>query len=254
MKKRNTTIIAVCNHKGGVGKTTTTISIGAGLANRGYKVLLVDMDAQANLTDSLQVADTTANTYLMMTGEKGLQPFPLSGNLHVMPAVLDLAGIEADLLQQKGKEFLLENALATMRGEYDYILIDTAPSFGLLTMNALVAADSLIIPMQAEYLALKGIAKITEVMTAVKAASNTRLHVCGVVLTRYDNRIILNRQVMEAVRSQFGAVVLPPVRTNIALAEAPAMGVDIFRYAPDSTGARDYNAVVDALLERLRES
>lgn len=246
-----TKTIAIANHKGGVGKTTTTIAIGAGLANRGYKVLLVDLDAQANLTDSLNITDITNNTYAIMTGTQACIPVQLTDNLHVLPAVLDLAGVEADLMQVHGKEFLLRQALAQVSG-YDFVLIDTAPSLGLLTMNAFAAADSIIIPMQAEYLALKGIAKLTEVMDAAKAQTNPNLHVSGVILTRYDNRIILNRQVMAAVKNQFGNAVLPPVRTNIALAEAPATGMDIYQYAPDSTGAKDYTAIVEALLGSMK--
>lgn len=241
--------IAISNHKGGVGKTTTAINIGAGLARKGNKVLLVDLDAQANLTGSLHVEDTTANVYELLKGTAQAQPVAVTDNLHVIPAVLDLATAEMELTTAMGREYLLKEVLEPLQDAYDYIIIDTAPSLGLLAINAFTAANSVIIPMQAEFLALAGIVRLTEVITNVQKRINPTLEIGGVIITQYDNRKVLNRQVVETISNQFGGVVFSTrVRNNVALAEAPAAGLDIFRYEPKSTGAADYGDIVEELL------
>ena len=242
---------AICNHKGGVGKTTTAVNIGAGLALRGYRVLLVDMDAQANLTDTLRVADPTPNVYDVLKGDAAADPVEVAPRLHVLPASLDLATAEVELTTAIGRERLLLDALQPLLSRYDFVLIDTAPTLGLLTINAMVAADAVIIPLQAEYYALKGVRGLLGVIDNVQRRVNRGLTIGGVIVTQYDTRTTLHKQVREAIAQQFGAAVFStPVRNGIAIAEAQAKRSDIFAYAPDSAGAADYSGVVEEFLQR----
>ena len=252
MTQKKTHTIAVCNHKGGVGKTTTAISIGAALARSRKRVLLVDLDAQADLTGSLHIEDTTQNVYAIM---QGAEPKPIhhAEGFDVIPAVLDLATAEMEFSGTMGREHLLKEALQPLHGQYDYIIIDTPPSLGLLPINAFTAADCVIIPIQAEFLALRGLAKLQEVLQSVKKRLNPQLYILGVVVTMYDGRLTLHKQVVEYLQQQFGAAVFDtPVRINVSLAEAPAAYETILTYAPKSTGAADYKAIAKEVQQRLR--
>ncbi len=253
MTQKKTHTIAVCNHKGGVGKTTTAISIGAALARSRKRVLLVDFDAQADLTGSLGIQDTTHNVYELLKGNTEPQPLHHAEGFDVIPSVLDLATAEIELNSEMGREHLLKEALQPLQGQYDYIIIDAPPSLGLLTINAFTAAQCAIIPVQAEYLAVRGLAKLYDVLGSVQKRLNPQLYIVGVVPTMYDGRKTLHRQVLEVLQKQFGAVLFDtPVRTNVPLAEAPACGETIYKYAPRSTGAADYTAIAKELQKRLK--
>lgn len=245
-------IIAVSNHKGGVGKTTSVINIGAGLAKLGKKVLLIDLDAQANLTQSLGVdaTDLEGNIYTVISGSSKPKPIAIKDKLDLIPSTLDLSGAEVELVGEVGGEYILREVLEPLRKQYDYILIDCPPSLGLLTINALTGADEVLIPLQAQYLATQGLAKLTEVIDRIKKRLNKKLKVGGVVLTQYDNRKVLNRNVAESLKSGLEERVYKTrIRENVALAEAPAKGLDIFRYQPKSFGAEDYLALSKEIIK-----
>ena len=234
-------VISISNHKGGVGKTTSAINIGAGLNNLGKKVLLIDLDPQANLSQSLGLIDEEVNIYGALRGEYNLQPIEIAKGLDVIPSTLDLSGAEIEMSGEAGREYILRELIDPIRGSYDYIIIDSPPSLGLLTLNSFVASDIVLIPLQAQYLALQGVAKLTEVIDKIKKRLNKKLRIGGVFITQYDHRKVLNRDVVETIEAHFKEKVFKTkVRDNIALAEAPTLGVDIFRYSPKSYGAEDY--------------
>lgn len=242
--------IAIANHKGGVGKTTTALNIGAGLARRGYNVLLVDMDAQANLTDTLRVS-TTDDIYKVLKGQTA-KPQHVSEHLDALPATLDLAAADLELSTTIGREQLLKEALTPLKPLYDYIIIDTAPTLGLLTVNALSAADAVIIPLTAEYYAVSGLTNLTALIDSVRKRINKRLQIKGVIITQYDTRTKLHKQAKDMIAAQFAMNMFnTPVRENIAIAEAQTAKKDIFTYAPDSNGAEDYNKIIDEFLQRM---
>jgi chromosome partitioning protein len=243
-------IYAVSNHKGGVGKTTSTINIGAALAAKKKKVLLVDLDPQANLTQSLGINKAEITIYDNLRGEKLVSPIECKSNLYVLPSSLDLSAAEIELSSEPGREYILKEFLLKLKDKYDYILIDCPPSLGLLTINALTAADFVIIPMQAEYLPLRGLAKLTEVINKIQARLNTALQIGCVFLTQYDSRKILNRDVADSVEQYFGNKFLKSkISSNIALAEAPSQGKDIFSYNRNCKGAEDYSILVDEIIQ-----
>lgn len=242
-------IYAISNHKGGVGKTTSTINIGAALALKKKRVLLVDLDPQANLTQSLGVNKAEITIYDNLRGEKLISPIECKNNLYVIPSSLDLSAAEIDLSAEPGREYILKEFLLKLKDKYDYILIDCPPSLGLLTINALTAADFVIIPMQAEYLPLRGLAKLTEVINKIQARLNVGLKIGCVFLTQYDSRKILNRDVADSVEQFFGNKFLQSkISSNIALAEAPSQGKDIFSYNKNCKGAEDYSVLVDEII------
>ena len=244
-------VIAISNHKGGVGKTTTSINLGAGLNKQGKKVLLIDLDAQANLSQSLNISDEENNIYTALIGKTKLQPIEVIPGLDIIPSTLDLSGAEVELSGEPGREFILRELLEPMRGKYDYILIDSPPSLGLLTINAFTSSDEVIIPLQAQYLALQGLTKLMEVIEKIQKRLNKGLKLGGVVITQYDSRKILNRDVVDTIEAHFkGQVFKTRVRDNIALAEAPAQGLDIFRYNAKSYGAEDYLEISKELIKR----
>jgi chromosome partitioning protein len=244
-------VISISNHKGGVGKTTSAINIGAGLNKLGKKILLIDLDPQANLSQSLGLIEQERNIYGALRGEYKLEPIPVLKGLDVIASTLDLSGAEVELSGEAGREYILRELLEPVRGSYDYILIDSPPSLGLLTINSFTASDEVYIPLQAQYLALQGLAKLTEVIDKIKKRLNKELKVGGVIVTQYDSRKVLNRDVATTIEAHFKAEVFKTkVRDNIALAEAPAQGVDIFRYNPKSFGAIDYLSLCKEILKR----
>jgi chromosome partitioning protein len=244
-------VISISNHKGGVGKTTSAINIGAGLNKLGKRVLLIDLDAQANLSQSLGLTDQEQNIYGAIKGEYKLQPVDIVKGLDVIPSTLDLSGAEVELSGEAGREYILRELIEPLRSSYDYIIIDSPPSLGLLTINAFTASDEVFIPLQAQYLALQGLTKLMEVIEKIKKRLNKDLKVGGVFITQYDNRKILNRDVVATIEAHFkDEVFKTKIRDNIALAEAPAQGLDIFRYNPKSYGAEDYLSLCKELLKR----
>lgn len=244
-------VISLLNHKGGVGKTTSAINIGAGLVELGKKVLLIDLDPQANLTIALGIPRQKSTIYEALRGESELVPFSVKEGLDVIISTLDLSGAEMELINEAGREFLLRELLQPVLEEYDYIIIDCPPSLGLLTLNALTSSRYVFIPLQTEFLALQGLAKIKQVIDKVKFRLNKNLDIGGVIATMYDNRKILNRDVVETIKKFFGEKVFNTlIRDNVALAEAPAQRKDIFEYNPHSTGAEDYLSLSKEILER----
>jgi chromosome partitioning protein len=246
----NTKIIAIAQHKGGVGKTTSAINIGAGLTKLGYKVLLVDLDAQANLTESLGLEDYRPTIEDALADGITLKPAKY-GQLEVVPASLELAGVEAGIHNRIARESILKKALEPLKKKYDFILIDCPPSLGLLTINALTAADDLIIPLQAQYLAVRGLNSLLQIIEMVRADLNRKLQIFGVLITQYDRRKVLNRDMGEGIEKLFNAEVFRTrIRDNVALAEAPTAKQDIFTYAPASYGADDYLELSQEIIAR----
>ncbi len=247
-------IISLLNHKGGVGKTTSAINIGAGLVELNKKVLLIDLDPQANLTVALGIPRQPITIYESLRGEGELQPFTAKENLDVVISTLDLSGAEMELINEAGREFILRELLAPVLEEYDYIVIDCPPSLGLLTLNALTSSHYVIIPLQTEFLALQGLTKIKQVIDKVRFRLNKDLKIAGVIPTMYDARKVLNRDVVETIKKYFGSKVFNTmIRDNVALAEAPAQRQDIFQYDRNSHGATDYLALCKEIIERTAE-
>lgn len=244
-------VISISNHKGGVGKTTSAINLGAGLNKLGKRILLIDLDPQANLSQSLGILEPERTIYGAIRGEYKLQPIEILPGLDVIPSTLDLSGAEVEMSSEPGREYILRELIEPIRSSYDYILIDSPPSLGLLTLNSFVASDEVLIPLQAQYLALQGMTKLIEVIGKIQKRLNKELKVKGVFITQYDSRKVLNRDVVVAIERYFpDEVFSTKIRDNIALAEAPAQGIDIFRYSPKSSGAEDYLALSRELLDK----
>ncbi len=234
--------IAISNHKGGVGKTTTVVNLAAGLAKLGRKVLAVDLDPQANLTFSFGVSKVEESIYDALKGKiETLPVLNIQENLYLVPSSLDLAGAEMELNAEAGREYILKEILDPIKDSYDYVLIDCPPSLGLLTINAFTAADEVIIPIQSHFLAIKGLTKILEVINKVRRRLNPNVQITGVIITLYDRRKILHRDIEDTIKTYFqDKVYHTKIRENISLAEAPAKGADIFSYSSGSKGAKDY--------------
>lgn len=241
MSKHKTKIISISNHKGGVAKTTSTINIGAGLTLLGNKVLLIDLDPQANLSQSLGITEPIKTIYGALRGDYPIEVINIEKNLDIVASTLDLSGAEVELSGEAGREYILKEILEPLIGSYDYILIDTPPSLGLLTLNSFVASNEILIPLQAQYLALQGLSKLIEVIDKIKKRLNKELQLGGVFITLYDKRKVLNRDVVETIEKHFKEKVFKTkIRDNVALAEAPTQGVNIFKYNSKSYGAEDY--------------
>jgi chromosome partitioning protein len=254
-------IIAITNQKGGVGKTTSAINVAAALATADRRVLLVDGDPQGNATSGLGLtvpADVPSLYDVLLgaaTAGQAIQKSVHLPKLDVLPATPDLAGAEVELVNEERRESRLRAALEAERQNYDYILIDCPPSLGLLTINMLASADSIIIPLQCEYFALEGLSQLLRTVEMVKNNLNPGLSVGGVLLTMYDSRLNLSRQVADDAREHFGDVVFQTViPRNIRLAEAPSYGKPILLYDITSVGASSYLAVAKELMSRIEET
>jgi len=237
-------IIAIANHKGGVGKTTTTANLGAALASIGRRVLLVDMDAQANLSTSLMnESEIGLSIYDSIKDNAPLPIHNLNSRLDLIPAAIELARLDLDLSTRISRETILKKLLLPLGDKYDYILLDCPPSIGLVTINALSAANGVLIAMSAEALPLRGLAMLDDIIAEVAQDINPSLSVSGIVITKY-NRRKLNNTIIDAIQARYGEKVLQTrIRENIALAEAPLTHTSILEYAPDSNGAADYLAL-----------
>ncbi|GGG48743.1 chromosome partitioning protein ParA [Croceivirga lutea] len=252
-------IIAIANQKGGVGKTTTSVNLSASLGVLEKKVLLIDADPQANATSGLgiDVESVEQGTYQLLEHTKSPKEVVVkteSPNVDIIPAHIDLVAIEIELVDKDNREYMLKEVIRDLASEYDYILIDCAPSLGLLTLNALTAADSVIIPIQCEYFALEGLGKLLNTVKSVQKIHNNNLDIEGMLLTMYDSRLRLSNQVVEEVKKHFGDMVFETIiQRNVKLSEAPSYGESIIKYDASSKGAANYLNLANEILNKNKE-
>jgi chromosome partitioning protein len=252
-------IIAIANQKGGVGKTTTTVNLAASLGVLEKSVLLIDADPQANATSGLgiDVDQIEKGTYQLLEHTLDARETVIktsSPNVDLIPAHIDLVAIEIELVDKDDREYMLKRAIGELKDDYDFILIDCAPSLGLLTLNALTAADSVIIPIQCEYFALEGLGKLLNTIKSVQRIHNSELDIEGMLLTMYDSRLRLSNQVVEEVRKHFSDMVFDTIiQRNVRLGEAPSYGESIIKYDASSKGAVNYLNMADELLKKNME-
>lgn len=249
-------IICFSNQKGGVGKTTTAINLSAYVAKAGKKVLLIDFDPQGNSTSGYGIEknqlELTCYDFLMgdCTAEQVIQQTMVE-NLSILPCNIDLAAAEVDLVSVPSRESVLKSRLIDLKKDYDYVFIDCPPSLGLLTLNALVASDSVVIPIQSEFFALEGLSQLMNTIKIVKMRLNSNLTINGVVLTMYDTRTTMSKQVTAEIYKYFGAKMYTvPIPRNVRLVESPSFGVPIFLHSPHSSGALAYSALTEQFLQR----
>ncbi|GAB5399756.1 MAG: AAA family ATPase [Aureisphaera sp.] len=249
-------IIAIANQKGGVGKTTTSVNLAASLGVLEKKVLLIDADPQANATSGLgiDVESVEQGTYQLLEHTIGAKESIIetnSPNVSIIPAHIDLVAIEIELVDKERREYMLKNAILDLKEDYDFILIDCAPSLGLLTLNALTAADSVMIPIQCEYFALEGLGKLLNTIKSVQKIHNEHLDIEGLLLTMYDSRLRLSNQVVEEVKKHFDEMVFATIiQRNVRLSEAPSYGESIISYDAGSKGANNYLSLANELIEK----
>lgn len=246
-------VISVANHKGGVGKTTTAVNLAAGLAMLGQKVLIIDMDPQANASTSLGLKKQDQTIYQVLAFQDEITKSVLSlGELDIVPASIHLAGFEKN--GEVGKEFILQESLSPVRDLYDYIVIDCPPSLGSLTISALTASDYVLVALQPEFLALQGMTEFIKILRTVKTRMNSELEILGIVITQYDNRKVLHQEIIEHATGTYGDLMFDSrIRGNVALAEAQSLGRDIFDYDPTCNGAEDYKALCKEVMKRTAE-
>ena len=254
-------IIGVANQKGGVGKTTTAVNLAAALGVLEKKVLLIDADPQANATSGLGIEEVNFSTYNLLEHSADVKDCiqkTSSPNLDLVPSHIDLVAAEIELVDRDKREYMLKKALEEVKSEYDYIIIDCAPSLGLITVNALTAANSVIIPIQCEYFALEGLGKLLNTVKNVQKIHNYDLDIEGLLLTMYDSRLRLSNQVVEEVNTHFPEMVFETVISrNVRLSEAPSFGESILMYDAESKGAIQYIQLAEEVLlknEKLQKA
>ena len=249
-------IIAIANQKGGVGKTTTSINLAASLGVLEKKVLLIDADPQANATSGIgiDVESVEIGTYQLLEHSNTAKEAIIkteTPNLDIIPAHIDLVAIEIELVDKDEREYMLKKALLEIKDQYDYIIIDCAPSLGLLTLNALTAADAVIIPIQCEYFALEGLGKLLNTIKSVQKIHNPQLDIEGLLLTMYDSRLRLSNQVVEEVQKHFNDMVFQTIiQRNVRLSEAPSYGESIINYDASSKGASNYLSLAKEIINK----
>lgn len=249
-------IIAIANQKGGVGKTTTAINLSACLAEKGKKVLAIDMDPQGNMTSGLGVdKDSVEKTvYDLIIGEAQIEEIickEVLENLDVLPTNIDLSAAEIELIGIENKEYIIKNEVEKIKENYDFIIIDCPPSLSMLTINAMTTADSVLVPIQCEYYALEGLSQLIHTIELVKERLNSNLEIEGVVFTMYDARTNLSLQVVENVKDNLNQNIYKTIiPRNIRLAEAPSYGMPINQYDPKSSGAESYRLLADEVIEK----
>jgi chromosome partitioning protein len=249
-------LIAIANQKGGVGKTTTTVNLAACLGALDKKILLIDADPQANASSGLgiDVDSVELGTYQLLehncTAKEAIQKTSAT-NVDIIPAHIDLVAIEIELVNMEKREYMLKQAIEPIKSNYDYILIDCAPSLGLLTLNALTAADSVLIPIQCEYFALEGLGKLLNTIKSVQKIHNPELDIEGLLLTMYDSRLRLSNQVVEEVQNHFSNMVFKTIiQRNVKLSEAPSYGESIINYDVNSKGATNYLSLAKEIISK----
>jgi chromosome partitioning protein len=244
-------VFAVANQKGGVAKTTTVHTLGAAFVERGRRVLLVDLDPQACLTFSAGVDPATVDRSLyevFLNRAPASEALVKSGELHLLPATIDLAGAEMHLMTRAGREYALSRALEPLKNSYDVVMVDCPPSLGILTINGLTAADQVLVPFQCETLSQRGVGQLLETIEDVRAYTNPRLRVRGVIPTMYDSRTRLGRQVLDDVGARYGLEILdPPIPKSVRVAEAPGRGCSVLDHAGSSAPASAYRLLAATL-------
>jgi len=251
-RNRRATVLSVVNHKGGVGKTTTTINLGKGLVNRGQSVLLVDMDSQGNLSQSLGIHNPQQQLLQALAQGGSIPVIPLQDHYHLVPSDLELSRAESELIKTPSGVLRFRNALAPVLGQYDYILIDCPPSLNIFTYSALVASTAALVVLEPEASAVKGMYNLLELIHDIRESFNPRLVIEGIVIAQVNPQLVLHRELMAKVKEDLKGQPFfkTEIRQNVAIAESQYVGKDIFAYKPTSTGAADYQALADEVVAK----